>query len=286
MALRNFLRSALMALAVMSALSVSGPALAQSGSPSAAELAFWQSAERQNTHNSYQAYIQRYPQGHFIDLARSALAGLGRPPSPPATVSSPSTAPAAAPSAPSPVAPAPPAATAPQGTPPRRLTGNWITFADGVESIAFVTRTEQKESEDICSSGVSKSTLFSHALSIPNASAAFLNIERIDSSTGVNCIFRDRPASAEIRYWRTFANRETNRLFNGSITADGVARAYYGFSVVNPKNECVTMNGLLENASGSEGRSRFVGYFCYPEGKMNRAEVERIIGALRFKRPI
>jgi peptidoglycan hydrolase-like protein with peptidoglycan-binding domain len=51
-------------------------------SEEARELAFWQSVERQDQTESYEAYLRRYPRGHYADLARLAIARLSRPPAP------------------------------------------------------------------------------------------------------------------------------------------------------------------------------------------------------------
>jgi formylglycine-generating enzyme required for sulfatase activity len=40
------------------------------------ELAFWQSVERGNTIAEYQAYVDAYPQGRFVGLARARIAAL------------------------------------------------------------------------------------------------------------------------------------------------------------------------------------------------------------------
>ena len=66
------------------------PPAAPSGLPAAAapeanspELVFWSSAERSNAIGDYEAYVKRFPDGVFVDLAKNRIAML-RPPPPPA----------------------------------------------------------------------------------------------------------------------------------------------------------------------------------------------------------
>jgi formylglycine-generating enzyme required for sulfatase activity len=79
------------------------------------EAAFWMSVQDGDDPSDFEAYLERYPQGHFAQLAHKRLKALRTPPA-----SAPSSAPAAASVAavaPPPAAPrAPPAAVAPRRT--------------------------------------------------------------------------------------------------------------------------------------------------------------------------
>jgi formylglycine-generating enzyme required for sulfatase activity/uncharacterized caspase-like protein len=93
------------------------------------EIAFWNSARAANECEAIRAYLQRYPKGFFVDLAKlsetrlcagdrkvTIVETVPQPPAPPAAKTAPPTP--SAPSAPS-VAPAPPAAAAAKSEPPR-----------------------------------------------------------------------------------------------------------------------------------------------------------------------
>lgn len=49
------------------------PQAAAPDHPATIELAFWESAERSNTAADYTAYLNRFPEGQFVDLARNRL---------------------------------------------------------------------------------------------------------------------------------------------------------------------------------------------------------------------
>jgi uncharacterized caspase-like protein len=51
----------------------SGQQTAGANHPAAMELAFWESAERSNAAADYTAYLNRFPEGQFVDLARNRL---------------------------------------------------------------------------------------------------------------------------------------------------------------------------------------------------------------------
>ncbi len=68
-------------LGVMRAQAVPPPApAAPNPAQGALEIAFWQSAERQDTEAAYQAYLARFPDGVFAPLAMAALQRLAPPP--------------------------------------------------------------------------------------------------------------------------------------------------------------------------------------------------------------
>ena len=68
------------------------------------ENTFWTSIADSDDPADYEAYLNRYPDGHFVDLARNRLAGLAK-------IASPSAGQAPAPDAQSPVSPPQPAPT-------------------------------------------------------------------------------------------------------------------------------------------------------------------------------
>jgi hypothetical protein len=90
------------------ASALSAPALAQD----AGEIAFWKSVENSRNPAEFQAYLDAFPHGHFVPLARLRMARLGAAPAAPpaATPTAPPTAPRATATAP---AGAPPAAAPP-----------------------------------------------------------------------------------------------------------------------------------------------------------------------------
>ncbi|HEX8156643.1 MAG TPA: hypothetical protein VF526_04560, partial [Solirubrobacteraceae bacterium] len=53
-------------------VSVASPGVAAAGSE-AIELAFWQSVQASDDPDEYQVYLDRYPNGTFVDLARTRL---------------------------------------------------------------------------------------------------------------------------------------------------------------------------------------------------------------------
>ena len=44
------------------------------------ELAFWEAAKDSGSHIELEAYLERYPEGAFVDLAKARLEGLRDPP--------------------------------------------------------------------------------------------------------------------------------------------------------------------------------------------------------------
>jgi len=46
----------------------------------AVELAFWEAAKDSGSHIELEAYLERYPEGAFVDLAKARLEGLRDPP--------------------------------------------------------------------------------------------------------------------------------------------------------------------------------------------------------------
>ena len=102
MGIRRLIASALSSLALLGA----APALAQGASP--AEISFWESVRDSRNPAELQAYIDQYPNGAFVVLAKSRLAALQKP--------------ASAPTAPVVVPAAPVASTAPVVSgPPHKL---------------------------------------------------------------------------------------------------------------------------------------------------------------------
>jgi hypothetical protein len=93
----------------------------------ATERLFWESVKDSRSPDELQAYLRRYPDGVFADLARTRIAALERaqrpspppPPAPPVTIEAarPPPAPPVVAAAP-PVAPSPPAQRAPASEPP------------------------------------------------------------------------------------------------------------------------------------------------------------------------
>lgn len=95
------------------------------------ELTFWTSVKDSDDKADFEAYLKRYPEGHYSDLARNRIAALARaeakaaapvPPPPPAPPPPPpppkAAAPVAAPPRPAPVTATPKPAPPPRQTPP------------------------------------------------------------------------------------------------------------------------------------------------------------------------
>lgn len=91
--------------------------------PAAIELAFWQSVANSQRAEELQAYLARYPNGVFADLARTRIAGLG------STVRTPAAAVTAPPAAPTPE-PSKPAVTAALTPPPVASGGTALSGED------------------------------------------------------------------------------------------------------------------------------------------------------------
>ncbi len=112
----------------VAALPAEAPQPAPTASPTAdpaTERLFWESIRDSRNPEEFEAYLRRYPNGVFTDLARTRIAGLSGsrgisradPPSPPATSAAPPTPPAPPPRPP-PASPA--AAPQPPPSPPRQ----------------------------------------------------------------------------------------------------------------------------------------------------------------------
>lgn len=90
------------------------------------ETVFWTSIKDGDDPADFEAYLKRYENGHYADLARNRLAALGAASAAPAEAAQPPAAPAKAaappPAKPEPAAPA--AASAPKQTPPKKKSGS------------------------------------------------------------------------------------------------------------------------------------------------------------------
>jgi uncharacterized caspase-like protein len=102
------------------------PSAVPPGADAATERLFWESIRDSRNPEEFEAYLRRYPNGVFTDLARTRIAALSAsrgivrtdPPAPPTASPAPQ---AAAPPAPPPRPPTPPAAASlPQTAPPRQ----------------------------------------------------------------------------------------------------------------------------------------------------------------------
>ncbi|MCA8900476.1 MAG: SUMF1/EgtB/PvdO family nonheme iron enzyme [Hyphomonas sp.] len=102
------------------------------------ENTFWTSIKDSDDEADFEAYLSRYPDGHFVDLARNRLTALSRTADEPASAPTPMPAPAAVPSpAPEPV-PAPAAAAAAGNRPnPVILGGGALAIAAAIAIFAF-----------------------------------------------------------------------------------------------------------------------------------------------------
>jgi hypothetical protein len=61
------------------AASVAAPARPPQDTPLAVEIAYWQSIQASTSPGDFEAYLKRYPQGQFADLARSRMDARNRP---------------------------------------------------------------------------------------------------------------------------------------------------------------------------------------------------------------
>lgn len=102
------------------AVAALAPPPAGPGGPSGRELAYWENVKSSGSAQELQSYIDRFPDGEFVAIARSRIASLPRPAGTelaaalPAATTVKATTPAVAPAAPTPAAaPAPVASAAP-----------------------------------------------------------------------------------------------------------------------------------------------------------------------------
>ncbi len=59
------------------AVAATDASTALSGNPQAAELLFWESIKDSKSSDDFQAYLDKYPQGEYVALAKNRLKGLG-----------------------------------------------------------------------------------------------------------------------------------------------------------------------------------------------------------------
>lgn len=115
------------------------------------ELTFWSSVKDSGDKADFEAYLKRYPDGHYSDLARNRIAAMGRaeakaaappsvppPPAPPPPAPKPVTvaavAPAPTPAPPKPAPPRPqpaPAKTSAAAPPPKKKSGSSVPVMIG-----------------------------------------------------------------------------------------------------------------------------------------------------------
>lgn len=110
------------------------PASAMTSTDVSIEQTFWNSIKDGQEKSDFEAYLARYPAGHFAALARNRLAALNRPAAPPAPPKSAAAAPRPQPAQPPRAAAAPPRAAAP--TPEKKSGGGALVIGGVVAALA------------------------------------------------------------------------------------------------------------------------------------------------------